>query len=290
MKHLKTAWRYIRRAPFQSLSALLVMATNFLLVSFFAFLLIGASTVISYLEGRPVVEAFLNDGFDQAQVDQLADDVEAIEGVRKVRFISKQEAFDIYKKDNQDDPLLLEMVTPEILPASIEVSADKPAVLHKVAEKLKTKSGMFLEIVFQKDVVEQLTGLVNLLRNIGLFLTGFLTLVSALVIMVVTGMKVTLKRKDIGVLKLLGAGDFYAQLPFLIEGLSYGLFGALLGWGLTFLVFWQLRPHMAPFFGSIPFYPSTIQPFLFVLLLEGVGGALVGLLSSFFSVRRHFKK
>jgi cell division transport system permease protein len=290
MGYFNTAWRHIRRGPFQSLSALLVVTSNFLMISFFAFLLLGFSQAIRYLEGKPEIVAFLKDDFNQAQAQSLVSDLENHSGVREVRFITQEDALKIYKEDNKDNPLLLEMVTADILPASIEIAAEKPSSLINIASELEAKSDLFLEVSFQRDIVDRLEQLVGLIRTIGIIVSGFLVVVSILVVSVLVGMKVTIKRKEIGVYRLLGAGKGYINFPYIIEGAVYGLGGAIIGWGLTFLAFWQMRPKIEPFFGDIPFYATTVYPYLILLAVQVLGGVLIGLFSSVLAVRRHAKK
>jgi cell division transport system permease protein len=282
-------WFHIRRAPFQSLAALLVTTSGFLIISAFAFLMISFSTIISYFESRPEIIGFLKDDFEQTQVDQLVGRLRAIDGVRQVRFVSKEEALKIYRQDFSDNPLLLEMVTADILPASVEIAADNPVVLKKAADELNKSSDLFLEVVYQKDVVEKLQQLTQVVKGVGLGAAAFYALISLLVVMVVVGMNIALKRNEIEVLRLLGASGFYIYLPFLIEGVLFGLLGALIGWGVISAVAYHFAPSLAPFFGDIPFYPQSFWPFLQVLLVEGLAGILIGSISSFLAVRRHFK-
>lgn len=290
MGYFNTAWRHIRRGPFQSLSALLVVTSNFLMISFFAFLLLGFSQAIGFLESKPEIVAFLKDDYNQQSAQSLVTDLESRSGVREVRFITQEEALRIYKEDNKDNPLLLEMVTADILPASIEIAAESPGVLTSIAADLEAKSDLFLEVSFQRDIVDRLEQLVGLIRTIGIIVSAFLVTVSILVVSVLVGMKVTIKRKEIGVYRLLGAGKGYINLPYIIEGSFYGLGGAVVGWGLTFLAFWQARPKVEPFFGEIPFYPQTVYPYLILLAAQVLGGVLIGLFSSVLAVRRHAKK
>ncbi len=290
MGYLNTAWRHVRRGPFQSFSALMVVTSNFLMISFFAFILLGFSQAIRYLESRPEIVAFLKDDYIQADADKLVADLKNESGVREVRYINREEALRIYKEDNKDNPLLLEMVTADILPASIEIAADKPGVLNIIAVDLQSRNDLFLEVSFQKDIVDRLEQLVSMIRAIGLIVSGFLITVSMLVISVIVGMKVTIKRKEIGVFRLLGAGKSYINYPYILEGIFYGFGGALTGWGITFLTFWQLKPKIAPYFGEIPFYPETIYPFLILLGAQVLGGIFIGLFSSVLAVRRHAKK
>ena len=290
MGYFNTAWRHIRRGPFQSISALLVVTSNFLMISSFAFILLGFSQAIKYLESRPEIVAFLKDDYVQLEAEKLVNDLKNEPGVREVRFIGQDEALKIYKEDNKDNPLLLEMVTADILPASIEIAADRPGVLTSIADNLQSRGDLFLEVSFQKDIVDRLEQLVGLIRTVGLFVSGFLIFVSMLVISVIVGMKVTIKRKEIGVFRLLGAGKSYINMPYILEGVFYGFGGAVVGWGLTFLAFWQIKPKIAPYFGEIPFYPETAYPFLILLAAQVLGGIFIGLVSSVLAVRRHAKK
>jgi cell division transport system permease protein len=283
------SWFHIRRAPFQSLAALLVTTSGFLIISAFAFLMISFSTIISYFESRPEIIAFLKDNFEQTQVDQLVSRLKAIDGVREVRFVSKEEALRIYRQDFSDNPLLLEMVTADILPASVEIAADNPVVLKKAADELNNSSDLFLEIVYQKDVVEKLQQLTQVVKTVGLGAASFYALISLLVIMVVVGMNIALKKSEIEVLRLLGASGFYIYFPFLMEGVFFGLLGALVGWGIISIVAYHFSSHLKPFFGDIPFYPQSFWPFVQILLLESLAGILIGSISSFLAVRRHFK-
>lgn len=289
MNAFQRSWWHIRRAPFQSLAALLVTTSGFLIVSAFAFLMISFSVIISYFESRPEIIAFLKDEYDQARVEELVNQIKSMEGIRQVRFVSKEEALKIYQRDFADNPLLLEMVTADILPASVEVAAKNPKVLNQAAEKLTQNSDLFLEVVYQKDIVERLQNLTQIVRNVGVGAISFYAAVSLLVVMVIVGMSITLKRNEIEVLRLLGAGSLYISLPFLLEGVFFGLLGAIFGWGAVFIFAYHLKDKLLPFFGTIPFYPQSLVPFLQVLALESAAGFLIGIISSFLAVRRHFK-
>lgn len=266
------------------------MVVNFLMVSLFVFLLLGFSLVLSYFESRPEATAFLKDGVSQAIINNTISELKGYSGVREVKFVSKEDALKIYQQENKDDPLLLEMVTAEILPASIELSADNPLILQDVAQKMKDRKDIFDDVIFQKDVLDSLAKWTNLVRNIGLSIIVFLTIVSAFVISMIIGMKITLRKGEIETLRLLGASNFYIQWPFLMEGMFYGIFGAILGWGVSFGAVAYFRPKITSFFGDIPFWPTTITPFLILLVLELTAGLLIGLLASGVAVKRYFRR
>ena len=208
----KTTWYHIRRSPFQSLAAVMVMWLNFLVATVLIVLVFAFSTLLRYFESRPEVTAFLKDSVTEAQVQELKQRVFGIEGV---------------KEQNKDNPLLLEMVTANILPASLEISAVSPDQLNKIAEFLKKEAGVE-EVVFQKDVAEKLSSWIKAVRNGGVTTVSFLSFVSLMVIMVIVGMKIASHQDEISALRSLGAADSYIQAPFLLEGVIYGVVGALL--------------------------------------------------------------
>ena len=111
MNVTKTAWKNIRRSPYQALAAILIMTLTFLAVSFFVFLLAGSSTIINYFESKPQVTAFFKNEAKQADINTLGNQLKATGKVASIKFVSKEEALKIYREQNKNDPLLLDLVT-----------------------------------------------------------------------------------------------------------------------------------------------------------------------------------
>ena len=155
MKFIKIMMRNIRRSPYQAMAAVLIMMLTFLTVSFFIFLLSGSSKVISFFESKPQVTAFFKNEVKQEEIDNLAKQVQNTGKVASVKFVTKQEALEIYKEQNKDDPLLLDLVTADILPASLEISANRIEDLSGISEALKS-SPIVAEVIYQKDIVSTL--------------------------------------------------------------------------------------------------------------------------------------
>jgi len=287
--HLRTAWHHIRRSPIQSFAAIMVMALNFLVATALVVLVLGFNSLLSYFETRPEVTAFLKDEATPAQIDQLKDELAGLEGVKEAKFISKEEALEIYREQNKDNPLLLEMVTANILPASFEISAVSPDQLTKVAQFLKEKGDLVEEVIFQKDVVERLSFWIGVIRNSGIALVGLLSLVSLAVIMVIIGMKIATHADEISALRSLGATSFYIQAPFLLEGMIYGLVGCLLGSSLIFGAVFYWRGEIASFFDPISVLPSE-RVMVFIFLGELLAGIIFGLIVAWMATRRYLKK
>ena len=133
MKSLSTARRNIRRSPYQAFAAILIMTLTFLVVSFFTFLLVGSSKIVNFFESKPQVTAFFKNDAPQADINGLENQLSKSGKVASIKYLSKEDALNIYREQNKDDPLLLDLVTADVLPASIEVQATKAEKLDDLA-------------------------------------------------------------------------------------------------------------------------------------------------------------
>lgn len=288
IKMFQTAWKHIRRSPYQALAALVIMVLTFFIISVFVLLSFGSEKILNYFETRPQITAFLKDDVSKEEIEALKDQLVNTGKVANLKYVSKEEALAIYREQNKDDPLLLELVTADILPASLEVSAVDSSSLTKLAEILKG-AGAVEEVLFHEDVVATLTSWTQTIRKVGLVLVIFLVVVSLLVTSIIVGMKISIKKKEIEILQFLGASAGYIRNPFLLEGAFYGIFGALLAWGLAYLCLLYATPFLTSFLGEIPLLPI---PFSFMLSLLGgevLMGFFIGSLASFLAVRRYLR-
>lgn len=290
MKFFKTAWKNIRRTPYQAIGAIYVMTLIFLAFSIFGILVFSSTRIISYLESRPQVSAFFKDEARQDEIDSLKKALEDSELVSSIKFVSKEDALEIYKEQNKNDPLLLDLVTADILPASLEISTYQIEDLTTVSETLK-KSAVVDQVVFQKELVSRLASITDALRKTGFIIVALLAIVFIFIMMMIIGVKVANKREDIETMRLIGAGSWFIRWPFIIEGAFYGFVGALVGWVITLGLILYLNPTLSnsEFLRGMPVFPIPAT-FLFELLaIEILFAILLGAISSYLAVLRYLK-
>lgn len=288
MKTAHTAWKHIRRSPYQAMAAILIMMLTFLVVSLFTMIVVSSSQIISYFESSPKVTAFFKEGTQQQNIDALADSLKSTGKVSSVKFVSKEEAFQRYSNWNKNNPVLLDLVNADILPPSLEISTYKIEDLDAVAKVLKNSSDVS-DVVFLKDVVSTLISWTSAMRRIGLALVVVLAVVSIFVMTTIIGFKISQKREEIEIMRLLSATNWYIRWPFLLEGMLYGTVGAMIGWLLTFGLTLYARPYFLSFMKDIPLV--TLSPmFLVALLAVEIGLAIMlGAIASFMAVLRYLK-
>ncbi len=288
MSAVKTSWKHIRRNPYQAITAIVIMMLTFLSISVFAFIVFGSSVVINYFESNPQVTAFFKDEAQQPEIDTLKQNLEKTGIVSSIRFVSKKQALQIYKEQNKSDPLLLDLVTEDILPASLEISTNKVEELNTVSDTLKNSS-IVSEVIYQRDVVETLTRWTNAIRLIGILLIVVLSVVSIFIMMTVIGFKVSQKREEIEIMKLLSATNWYIRWPFVYEGIFYGVIGTFIGWMIASAGLLYASPFLESFLKGIPLLP--ISPLFLLELLAGeiVIAVILGVLASSLAVLRYLK-
>lgn len=287
-KIFTTAYKHIRRTPYQALSAILVLTLTFFIASVYFLVMVGSEKILRHFETRPQVTVFFSDEADESQVQNIQETLSGLEGVAGTTYISKEEALEIYQQQNQDDPLLLEMVTADILPASLEVSATDVRYLPQIAESVATQAGVE-EVVFQEDIINALTAWTRAVRVSGVALLGFLGLTSILIIMIIISLKISSRKIEIGILNLVGATNWYVIGPFLIEGMVYGIFGAFFGWLMTYVLLLYATPFLISFLGDIPLLPVSFLSMLLVLAGMVITGSFIGGLASILASKRFLR-
>lgn len=288
MNYIKFTKRNIRRSPFQAITASMVMFLTFLALLIFLLLAAGSQAVLKFYESKPQVIAFFKDGTTDQDVSAIQNVLKQEVRVTNIKFVSKEEALQIYKERNKDDPELLELVTASILPASLEVSTVSPQDLAPIAEILKQEP-VVEEVIVPEDVVATLTSATRVIRIVGSTTVAFLALFATLVVLMVIGFKIRLRREEIETMRLLGASNSFIRAPFILEGIFYGLVGAITAWIFTYLLIWYLEPFIQGFFGEVRLLP--VNP-LFMLVLLGIVlilAVIVGGLGSIGAVRRYLR-
>lgn len=286
MKRLKSTLSAIRRTPYQSLSAVIMTTLTFFSVSVLALAMLGASRMLLYFESRPQVTAFFKDEATDATASSLESKISKQLAIELSKYISKDDALAIYKDQNQDNPLLLEMVTADILPSSLEISAKNVDDLEKIANIMQADP-LVEEVVFQKDVIDTLRKWLGGIRITGIFLTSMLAIASVTTIMVIIGLKFRSKKTEVYTLSLLGATHWYIRAPFIVESVLYGLVGAIIGWGISYILLLYLTPNLISFLGDIPLLPVPLWLMAALGGAELILGTLLGALSSLIATRRY---
>lgn len=234
------------------------------------------------------ITAFFPEDVTRQQIDEDRRKVEAYPEVQEVVFVSEAEALNRVKDMMSEQPEVMEGLGPDIMQASMEIRLADPGASDAVAERLRAEGFAEEDLNYPQQTISQLnqvTGYViwALRAATVLFLVASILLISNAI-----RISIFARRKEIEVMKLVGASDGFVRTPFVLEGLAQGLIGATIAalvvvWGNAIFVEWA--QNALPF---VPVSSSAVNTLLVLLVLIAVG-VLIGIIGSFVSVRRFLR-
>ncbi len=288
MRQAKQAIKIIRRSPYQALAATLAMSLTFFITSIFVILIIGGQIVLNYIEQRPQVIAFFKDDAKESQINEVMEKVKNTNLIKDVKYVSKEEALAIYRERNKDEPLLLESVTADFLPASIDISVKKAQDINEVTKLIK-ENPLVERVITPENLVEQLVKWTKTIRTGGIIFVSTLLAVSFLIIIMVIGMRIALRRDEISIMSLVGATKWYISKPFFIEGAFYGVIGASIAVFLTYVLILFYSPNIQQFLGPIQVFPIDPLFFIYLWLGEMLCAVSIGIVGASIALYRYLK-
>lgn len=224
----------LRRNVVMTIAAVLTVSVSMAFVGAALLLRQTVNDMQEYFYTQIEVSVFLTDEVTQAQRDDVAGTLADLPLVQNTLYESKQIAYDRFQEQFQDSPDLLANVTADALPESYRVKLIDPEQYEVVASAVRDLPGVE-QVVDQRRFLDQLFNVLNGLRNFA-FYTAILQLVAA-TLLIANTVRVTAfsRRRETGVMRLVGATRLNIALPFLLEGIIAGAIGALLGTGLLML-------------------------------------------------------
>jgi cell division transport system permease protein len=282
----------LRNIRLNLLMTMTAVTTTFICILVFGLgLLVNAHIqgIIGSVREDVSVEAFMpND--TRKELNALAQEVKGWPEVSEVTKVSEKEAFAEFKDKFSDQPELYEDLDQDVLPKSLQIQLEDPSTATDVAERLKQEEGFTEEdLSYPQQTIDRLNSVTSVVIW-GLYGATLLFLIaSVLLISNAIRLSIFARRKEIEVMKLVGASDGFVRTPFVFEGLLQGFVGSVLA-GLT--VIWINFLFVDWAHNALPFVPistAAVSTAFLLLMLIAVGAA-IGVIGSFLSVTRFLRK
>ncbi|BBL79087.1 Cell division protein FtsX [Rubrobacter xylanophilus DSM 9941] len=274
-----------------------LMSLTAMTTTFICILVLGVGLLVSsHVEGvvgavkeDVNIEVYLPDDATQKEIDALRGRVAGYPEVSGVEYVSKEEAFERFRETFRDNPEIYRGIGEDVLPASLEIRLNDPSTADRVAQRLLGEEGIGEEdLNYPRQTIDRLNTVTSYMIW-GLYgATALFLIASVLLISNAIRLSIFARRKEIEVMKLVGASDGFVRWPFVFEGLLQGLVGA----GLAALVVVWLNFLFVDWArDALPFVPisSSAVDTLFVLLVLVAVGVAIGVVGSFLSVTRFLK-
>lgn len=285
------AWRSVRAAPLTAILTIFTVALGVFLLSSFIWIFQNLTVGLAATQASLQVTLFLKDQADPEAVAALQAELEKRAEVSSVLFFDKLSALDALQRDFADQAALLSGLDRDNnpLPASFEVGIKSDQNTAAIFDDFvgHYRGDPLIEYIdYDQGVLEQLDGLIALLRRFGVIGAFSILLVIGVIIANTIRLALHVHRQELEIMNLVGADQGFVQIPFLVEGAVHGVVGALFGVMLLYplTLFSKEMLQKSPLLAMILPEPQflSVWSLLFVIVLSG----LVGFLSSYLGVRR----
>lgn len=234
------------------------------------------------------IQIFLEDDLSEDALTEIEDKVKKNEGVVSIMFQSKSQALDQFKKDFGDDAYLLDgLEENNPLPNSYIIQLEGIKDAENVVNLLKTLDGIE-KVKYDKDVIDKLITIADYIRFGGVIVIAVLVFVSVFLISNTIKLTVASRRREINIMKYVGATNNYIRGPFIIEGVMFGLLGAVIS---IFMVYYGyeyffdlVNDRLYTLFSVFLVAPKMI--FTDIAIMFSAIGIGIGALGSLVSLKR----
>lgn len=280
--------RSLRRNNWMSFASVGTVAVSLFVLGVFLLLVLNMNRLASSLESQVQISVYLADGLSESARKDIASDIEAFQGIEEIRYVPKEEAKERLAKRLGDQKYLLDALGEKNpLPDSFEVVLKSPALVETAAAAITRMDGVE-QAKYGQDVIEHLFAITRLIRIFGLALMVLLAGATLFIISNTIRLTVFARRKEVAIMKYVGATDWFIRWPFLLEGMVLGFVGGVLA-AIALQSFYAAMA--AKIYETLAFFPLLPQyPYMYyvsaAILLSGMG---IGALGSTISLKRFLK-
>ena len=262
------------------------------------FLMGGAviQTIVESVENEVSITAYVSDDAKESDIAAAQDYIRGLDGVASVSFTTKEQALEKFREMSSNAAIVDELGG-NPLPASIDIELSDPQKVEEVAQQIES-SDQFKKVAdednpsdslkYGQRTVERLFSVTNYIRYIGLALIILLVFIALVFINNTIRLAIMARRKEIAIMRLVGASNGFIRGPFLMEGALHAIIGAALAIVCIELIRNLALPRLQ---ASLAFLPIEVAPntFLFIYLILLVAGLIIGLIGSMLAMRRYLK-
>lgn len=293
----KESLRGFTRNLSTTLGSIVTIFLSLLIIGVFLVGSITVNNVMKSVESEVTIMAYVADDATDADIQTVENFIKGIDGVASVSFTTKEQALEKFRASSDSDIIdSLDGMNP--LPASIDVELTDSQLVESVAAQIadnqlyrsicEQPEDPSSSLMYGKETVERINTLFSYVRYIGIVLVALLIFIAMVFINNTIRLAILARRKEIAIMRLVGASNGFIRGPFLMEGALHAVIGSLLAVGVLELLRNLALPQLQAGISFLSF-DASLQTFLLIYVALIVAGLLIGLVGSAFAMRRYLK-
>ncbi len=282
------AFKSLYRNSWLSLAAVGTIIISLFILGSSVLLVLNVNHLADRVESGVEISVFVQESVSGEELVDLGEQIKFLGGVESVNFISRERALEEMKESfGERQDALAGLEEENTLPDSYRVKALSTDLVPSVAKKIEDLHGVE-GVRYGHGVVEKLLVLSQWVRTMGLAIVVLLGVAAVFLIATTIRLSVYARRQEIGIMRILGATNWFIRMPFMLEGMLLGLLGGLVTSGVIYLGYSTLVLRVNE---TLSFIQLINQPQIINYTLLGITalGLLLGILGSAISVRKFLK-
>lgn len=277
-----------------SVAAIVTVLVSMFVLGVGLILFFNLQNAISDLRNKLEIEVFIKNTASPYEVDQLGDEIRAMPEVKEVVFISKEEALERLRGSLKGHEDVLDALSGNPLPPSYEILLKDPEKIEMVASRffdnpvVDNSPGSHDGVKYGGETSERVLKVTTIFLIGGAGFVVLLTMASVLLISNTTRLSIFARRREVEIMRLVGATSWFIRWPFVMEGVATGMIGAT---GAAILVLLTNKFFIANVVDKMPFLPFSAEaiPLFWLVLFVIGGGTLLGSVGSGLALRRFLR-
>lgn len=285
---IKEVYTSFKRNIWMTLASIFTVVLSLFILGFFSIVILNLNKMANTLESQVQISVYLKDDLSQEEIDETKETLSKIEGLQDIKFTTREEAMKNFKERLGDQQFLLDALDDtNPLPNSFSLTVTSPQQVKTIADTAAALDSVE-SASYSQDIINHLFNLTHLIRLIGVALIILLTGAAIFIISNTIRLTVFARRKEIAIMKYVGATDWFIRWPFLLEGICLGFIGGGLATIFLYIVYNQVTQEI---YEAMAFFPLIPQhPFIdYISLAILVAGIIIGALGSTISLKRFLK-
>ena len=285
---VQEVFRSMRRNNWMTFAAVGTVAVSLFILGVFLILALNMNRAASLLESQVQISVYIKDDLKEAEEEALGEKIRALQGIESVKYVDRAEAKKRLTERLGDQKYLLDALGEKNpLPNSYEVTVRQPDMVETAAKQIERMDGVEAA-KYGQDVVEHLFDITRLVRLFGVLLIVLLGSATIFIIANTIRLTVFARRREIAIMKYVGATDEFIRWPFVLEGIVLGCIGGVIS-AFVLRSFYAGVAHKV--YDTLAFFPLIPQsPFMnyvsIVIVLLGMG---IGAMGAWVSLKRFLK-
>ncbi len=287
---LKEGFLSIFTHSFMSFACVMVIVACLLIMGVFSVLSYVVDVNIKNLEQKNEILAFVDETLSDAEAREISKRIEAIDNVRTVTFVSRQDAMENFIAEHaEEDSDLFSDLTPTVFRNRYVIHLDDISLMDLTDDAIKAVKGI-AETSASRELSRGFIALRNVVSIVSVILIIILFIVSVFIMQNTIKLATFSRREEIAIMKMVGASNSFIRCPFIVEGLILGLLGGAIAffalWGIYQLACNKIMTGLIANLLIIPSFRSMMYPVLVIYLAVGL---IVGTFGSNIAIRNYLK-